>query len=193
MKYTGSGLALTESFEGIRLAAYPDPASGGDPWTIGYGHTKGVKRGDICTPAQAVAWLIEDAQWAQDEVNQLVTHDIDQDENNSLVDFVFNLGAGKFASSTLLKDINAGNFEAAANEFEKWDMAAGKVMAGLLRRRLAEKALFEKGMSEAGSATIAPNTANTVVATPATPVSATPTPSVMNVFEDSFMKALRVS
>lgn len=64
-------------------------------------------------------------------------------EFDSLVDFVFNLGAGNFDHSTLLALVNKGDMQDAANEFEKWDRCEGKAVAGLLRRRQAEEALFE--------------------------------------------------
>jgi GH24 family phage-related lysozyme (muramidase) len=66
-----------------------------------------------------------------------------QGEFDALVDFTFNLGSGNLQSSTLLKLVNEGQFETAAKEFEKWDLAGGKVVAGLLRRRKAEEQEFQ--------------------------------------------------
>lgn len=142
MNYSRDGLHLTEVSEGIRLTAYPDPGTGGAPWTIGYGHTHGVHPGDTCTQAQAEAWLMEDIAHANDVVNRLVKANLTQHQHDALVDFVFNAGEGNFASSTLLKDLNAGYMQLAANEFRRWDMAGGAHLAGLAHRRAAETELF---------------------------------------------------
>ena len=141
MTYSKAGILLTERFEGCRLAAYPDT---GGVWTIGYGHTHGVHQGVACTREQAEAWLREDIQAAADAVNRLVQISLKQPEFDALVDFVFNLGVGAFARSTMLKDINAGNLAAAALQFPLWDHDAGRVLAGLLHRRLAEQAEFNE-------------------------------------------------
>jgi lysozyme len=148
MEYSKNGLHLTESFEGVRLSAYPDPATGGDPWTIGYGHTgSDVYTGLTITQEQAEELLMKDVQKAVVAVNAKVTTEITQEEFDALVDFTFNCGAGNFSNSTLLKKVNARDFENAALEFEKWDMAAGKHMAGLLRRRHAEAQEFLSGLA----------------------------------------------
>lgn len=147
MNYSKNGLHLTENFEGLRLTAYPDPATHGDPWTIGYGHTGAeVHQGMTITQEQAEEFLMQDVQKAVQTVNSKVHTDLTQNEFESLVDFVFNVGAGNFAGSTLLRKINAGDMEGAALEFQKWDKAAGHVMAGLVRRRQAEADLF-KGLA----------------------------------------------
>lgn len=141
--YGGNDLALTEQFEGCQLTAYQDIAG---IWTIGYGHTgPDVTPGLTITQDQATQLLQQDVASAAGCVNQSVILPLNQDEFDALVDFVFNLGQGAFKSSTMLKDLNAGDFADAANEFDKWDHAGGKVVAGLLRRRQAEEALFEEG------------------------------------------------
>ena len=146
-QYSKNGLHLTEQFEGCKLNAYPDPGTGGAPWTIGYGHTgPDVHPGLTITQEQAEELLMQDTQKAAAAVNAKVTGDITQEEFDALVDFVFNVGAGNFAASTLLKKVNAGDFQGASHEFEKWDMAAGKHMAGLLRRRQAEELEFLKNI-----------------------------------------------
>ena len=147
-QYSKNGLHLTEQFEGCKLNAYPDPGTGGAPWTIGYGHTgPDVHPGLTITQEQAEELLMQDTQKAAAAVNAKVTGDITQEEFDALVDFVFNCGAGNFAASTLLKKVNAGDIHGAAAEFEKWDMAAGKQMAGLLRRRHAEAEEFLSSMA----------------------------------------------
>ena len=148
MEYSKNGAHLTESFEGLRLTAYADPGTGGAPWTIGYGHTGlDVHPGLTITQEQAEELLMQDIKKAAAAVNAKVTGDITQEEFDALVDFVFNVGAGNFAASTLLKKVNSGDIHGAAAEFEKWDMAAGKHMAGLLRRRHAEAEEFLSGLA----------------------------------------------
>jgi lysozyme len=139
MKYSKTGLQLTEQFEGCLLTAYQDQVG---RWTIGYGHTAGVVPGQTCTPEEAEAMLAADTAWAVAIVNHMVRVPLTQGEFDALVDFTFNLGSGNFSHSTLLALVNQGNFTAAANEFQKWAHAGGVVVAGLLRRRIAEQTEF---------------------------------------------------
>lgn len=137
---------LTEHFESCRLTAYPDPASGGDPWTCGWGTTgPDVKPGTVWTQAQADSRLTIRLDEAADDVDRLVKVLLTPSQKAALVDFTYNLGAGNLASSTLLKLLNAGNYQSAADEFPSWDMAAGKKLAGLVARRAAERTLFLTG------------------------------------------------
>lgn len=143
LTYSANGLALTEKFEGCRLTAYQDQVG---VWTIGYGHTgPEVVSGLSVTLEQAQALLERDIGKAAGCVNRSVNVRLTQAEFDALVDFVFNLGAGAFEGSTLLKRLNEGNFTAAAVEFDRWDRAGGAVVAGLLRRRQAETGMFESG------------------------------------------------
>lgn len=139
MTYSEAGLKLTESFEGCRLTSYQD--SGGI-WTLGYGHVQGITEGMTCTQEQAEEWLDEDIQWAERIVNQYVVVQLSQNQFDALVDFVFNIGSGNFVSSSLLEFLNQGSYQSAAQEFPRWDRAAGQVLPGLLRRRQAEQAMF---------------------------------------------------
>lgn len=139
MQYSLGGQRLTQSFESCRLTAYPD--SKGVP-TIGWGHTRGVRLGDTCTQAQADAWLLEDIQEAVAAVNRLVSVALTQHQFDALVDFTFNAGEGNFASSTMLRKLNAGDSAGAEAEFSRWDMCGGAHLAGLARRRAAEAAMF---------------------------------------------------
>lgn len=149
MEYSKDGLKLTERFEGCRLEAYPDPGTGGDPWTIGYGHTgPDVFPTLVITQEYAEKLLLEDVQKAVDNVNAKLKIEVSQDEFDALVDFAFNCGCRNLDNSTLLKKVNEGDHEAAAEEFLKWDKAAGHVMAGLLKRRQAEAALFLSDLSK---------------------------------------------
>jgi len=140
VNYSKQGLQLTEQSEGVRLGAYQDQAG---RWTIGYGHTAGVKPGDTCTQGEAEAMLEADIAWAVSVVNHYVNTPLTQGQFDALVDFTFNLGSGSLQHSTLLALVNARRFEAAAEEFERWSHAGGNVVAGLLRRRQAEEAEFK--------------------------------------------------
>jgi lysozyme len=136
---------IAKRHEGLRLKAYPDPASGGDPWTIGYGHTKGVKPGATCTQEMADQWFEEDWAEARQGVESAVTVPLSDKQRDALTSFVFNVGAGAFRKSTLLKLLNAGDYSGAANQLTRWTKAAGKTMPGLVRRRGEERAWFLSG------------------------------------------------
>lgn len=136
---------LTEQFEGLRLNAYPDPATRRAPWTIGYGHTgPEVVSGLEWSQAQAEAALMKDLESAEDTVNSLVVSPLTQNQFDSLVDFVFNEGAEHFERSTLLKLLNAGKFEDADAEFARWIFANGRKLPGLVARREAEAENFDE-------------------------------------------------
>jgi lysozyme len=142
MKTSDTGLAFIRDHEGLRLTAYPDPGTGGEPWTIGVGHTGGVSPGDTCTLDDAMQWLREDVGTAEGAIARLVKVSLTQNQFDALVSFIFNLGANAFAGSTLLKLLNAGDYDGAEAQFERWSRAGGHEMAGLLKRRHAEAALF---------------------------------------------------
>lgn len=139
MEVSRRGIALIQQFEGLRLAAYRDSA--GVP-TIGYGSTKGVRMGDEITEAQALELLVADIEHHADGVRRLVNVPLNQNMFDALVSFTFNLGVGALASSTLLKRLNAGDYQGAADELPRWVHAGGEKLRGLERRRQAERALF---------------------------------------------------
>lgn len=142
MKTGEAGRALIESFEALRLKAYPDPKTGGEPWTIGWGHTGSVREGDTCTEAEADALLAGDLMHAEDVVNELVRVTLSQDEFDALVSFVYNCGEGNFAKSTLLRLLNQMKYDQAADEILKWISPGTSVEKGLRRRRDMEWKLF---------------------------------------------------
>jgi lysozyme len=138
-----NGLSLIKSFEGCKLKSYPDPATGGKPWTIGYGRTTNVKPGDTCTQDQADDWVEAEYDGFEAGVVKLLGRaPTNANQLGALVSFAYNLGLGNLASSTLLKKHIKGDYVGAKAEFQRWNKAAGKVMAGLTRRRLAEAALY---------------------------------------------------
>lgn len=147
-KINPAGLALVKEFEGLErkipsrpgfVIAYRDIVN---VLTIGYGHTSGVRVGQVISFAEAEDLLRLDLAEAEDGVTQLVRVPISDNQFAALVSFAFNLGVASLAGSTLLRKVNAGDTAAAANEFLKWANAGGHPSAGLLRRRKAERALF---------------------------------------------------
>lgn len=136
------GLALIIRFEGLRLSAYPDPGTGAEPWTLGCGHTGGVKPGDTCTEREAMDWLRADCETAEACIDAYVEPELTQHQRDALISWIFNLGCRAFKGSTLLALINAGNFDGVPAQMLRWNKAAGHVMAGLTKRREAESALF---------------------------------------------------
>lgn len=145
-------IKLVQEFEGCekkrgdgRFDAYPDPGSGGDPWTIGWGTTgSDVKRGVTWTQQQCDDRFTQDLnKFAQRVAAIIGSAPTTQPQFDALVSFAYNVGTGNLTKSTLLKMHKAGNFAGAANEFGKWNKAAGKVMKGLTRRRAAEAALYQ--------------------------------------------------
>jgi lysozyme len=151
LTYTGE--RLTESFESKRNTAYddarpnyvlqPDDTIIGT-LTIGYGHTgPDVFIGQTISDDECVTLLAHDIASFAAFVNAQVTIKVTQNEFDALVDFCFNVGPGNLASSTLLRDLNAGDIQGAAAQFDNWQFSHGKKMAGLLTRREAETTLFQ--------------------------------------------------
>lgn len=131
---------LVRRSEGLRLTAYPD--SGG-VWTVGHGHTgPDVHEGVTITPETAERLFQKDMTAAARSVARLVAVPLNPNQLGALASFVFNLGAAAFRKSTLRRLVNAGDFDAASDEFLKWVYCAGRVLPGLLTRRAAERALF---------------------------------------------------
>ena len=139
--------ALLKKFEGCKLKAYKCPAG---IWTIGYGHTSAagtptVIDGMTISQKQADDILRQDLVKYETAVQGLVTQNLTQHQFDVLVDFCYNAGAGALKSSTLLKKINAGDFDAVPAELMKWTKGGGKVLPGLVRRRQAESAWWSSG------------------------------------------------
>jgi lysozyme len=138
------GLDLVKSFEGLRLESYLCPAK---VWTIGYGSTgSDIGPGLSWTLEQAEARLKKDLETFEKGVEGLIKTKITDNQFSALVCFTYNVGLGAFGRSTLLKTLNAGNHQDAANEFLRWNKAGGKELAGLTRRRQAERELFLKSL-----------------------------------------------
>ena len=103
-----------------------------------------VKKGDACTPEQAKSYFKHDLAKFEKTVNESVTVPLTQNQFDALVSLTYNIGSGAFNNSTLLKKLNKGDYQGAADQFLVWNKAGGKVMKGLVRRREAERALFLK-------------------------------------------------
>ncbi|AQT27767.1 endolysin [Ralstonia phage RS-PI-1] len=131
----GAALALGVKFEGEVLTAYRDPV--GIP-TICRGHTAGVQMGDKATPDECDALAHMDTMDALRDVDRLVKVELNGNELGAYTDFVYNVGATKFASSTMLRKLNAGDHAGACEELKRWVYAGGKVLNGLVKRRDAE-------------------------------------------------------
>ncbi|NLS53761.1 lysozyme [Hafnia alvei] len=144
MQISENGINLIKQYEGCRLTAYQDCIG---VWTIGYGWTqpiggKSIAKGMVISQQKADALLMQGIEQSENCVNNVVHHSINQHQFDALVDFAYNLGVNALKGSTLLKKINVGDYIGAANEFQKWNKASGKELAGLTRRRGAEKSLF---------------------------------------------------
>ncbi|MEG4408522.1 glycoside hydrolase family protein [Microcoleus sp. MON2_D5] len=136
----GEGFKLLTTFEGCELTAYDD---GGGVWTIGYGHTgDDVFPGLTISQTQAEELLRLDLEKFESFVEDAVEVQINDNQFSALVCFCFNVGPGGFGSSTLLRLLNEGNYQGAANQFPVWNKVNGEPWLGLTRRRLAERSLF---------------------------------------------------
>ena len=137
---TYKGLEFIKAKEGFRSHPYQDSVG---VWTIGYGTTKGIHAGTgAVTEAQGEALMWGDINSFHNELVNLVKVPLKQNEYDALMSFIYNLGADNLAKSTLLKKLNAGDYEGAANEFPKWVFAGGKVLDGLVTRRTQEQQTF---------------------------------------------------
>lgn len=145
MRISEQGVRLIKKFEGLRLTAYKCPTG---YWTIGWGHTYGVKSGQKITKEQAEVYLKQDLVVAEDAVDKLVSTPLNQGMYDALVSFVFNLGAVRFKNSTLLRRLNQGAYDLVPDEFLRWVYGTvdGKTqkLPGLVERRTAEKEMFVK-------------------------------------------------
>lgn len=145
MKTSPNGIALMHFYENCSLTAYPDPATGKAPWTIGWGDTgPDVKPGLVITQTQADERFKNRLarEFEPGVRSALQGRSVTQHEFDALVSFAYNVGVASLKSSTLLRMLHAGDKRAAAQQFLRWDRADGKRMLGLYRRRVSERALF---------------------------------------------------
>ncbi len=146
MRNIQKGIDLIKKWEGFRAKAYRDPVG---IWTIGYGtirypNGERVRAGEVVNVAQAEAYLTDHVRESVlPYMEDLITVPVTDNQYGALVSFIYNLGAGNFRKSTLLKKINNEDWFGAADEFDKWVYAGGRKLKGLVRRRAEEKALFK--------------------------------------------------
>lgn len=144
MKLSAEGLELIKQFEGFRSQQYRDVA--GLP-TIGYGHRIVLPESFTgkLSEADGAALLAKDVKEAEEAVSRLVKVPLTEGQFDALVDFCFNLGSGRLAGSTLLRCLNGGRYDDAAEQLLRWDLVAGEVNLGLKARREAEVRMWKAG------------------------------------------------
>ena len=140
MNISNEGLSLIKKFEGCELDSYKCAAG---VWTIGYGSTHGIEKGMSISKSRAEELLLEDIAQFEDIVDKAVSVNLSQNQYDALVSWTFNLGGGNLNSSTMLKVLNAGDYENVPEQIKRWNKAGGQVKQGLVRRREAEALLFE--------------------------------------------------
>jgi len=144
-------IAEIEKDEGFEAQSYPDPHNQTKTWAIGFGTNEDwVKPGMTCTRSQAEGWLMKKVHSIEDVVNRAVNVPLKQYQFDSLVNFTYNVGEGQltpvpkgFLGSTLLRKLNAGDYDGASHEFIRWIYAGGKKDPNLLKRRKEEEAEFD--------------------------------------------------
>lgn len=138
-----TGINLIKQFEGFRADAYQD---GGGVWTVGYGTTRlngrKVQAGDHLEEPAAASLMIATVNSFLATAASHIRVNLNQNQIDAIASFIYNLGVEQFESSTLLTMINASNFTGAADQFSRWIHDNGIVVAGLVRRRAAERTLF---------------------------------------------------
>lgn len=158
MDISERGLDLIKSFEGLHkkksdgyVHAYLDPV--GIP-TIGWGCTKNVKMGMKRTEAECEKMLMKEVAQFEDAVERLVKVPLNENQFAALVSFSYNVGSGALAKSTLLRELNRGNYDTVPSQLMRWVNAGGKKFSGLARRRAAEAALWSEPTSDGGPETV---------------------------------------
>lgn len=140
-----SGAYLVAPWEGKENKAYVDPVG---IYTICYGQTANVKKGDYKTDEQCLESLADELVKHDKQMRQYINVAITDKEHAAYLSFVYNVGVGNFRNSTLLKKLNQKEFESACKELDKWVYAGGKKLNGLVRRRAAEKEMCLEGVAE---------------------------------------------
>ncbi len=135
-------------FEGLRLNAYPDPATGREPWTACYGETEGVTRGERFTLAQCKAMLAASLESFATGMEGCITRPLPDTTYSAFLSLSYNVGTGAFCKSSVARLWNAGEGRSSCDAMLKWNRAAGVVMTGLTRRREQERALCLQGLAQ---------------------------------------------
>lgn len=139
LSLSAAGLVSIANLEGFSEKAYiPIP---GDVPTIGFGSTDGVRMGDTITPQKALERLMRDVGVAESAIGRCVKVPLSQSEYDAFTSFAFNVGGKAFCESTLVKKLNAGDYDGACDELERWVYSQKKVVPGLVNRRQVESRL----------------------------------------------------
>lgn len=152
-KLTQAGFGLIKAHEGLRLKAYPDPGTKGEPWTIGYGHTSAagvpkVTPDMVITKEYAEETFKRDLKTFENHVRFSVKTPITDEQFSALVSFMYNVGPTTFDKSSVLRAVNAGRFDLVPAKLALYNRAGGKVLKGLVRRRAEEGKMFSSGYDE---------------------------------------------
>lgn len=139
LKINAAGLDIIKRSEGLRFEAYQSVSG---RWFIGYGHSRTAQPGMIISEAEAEALLREDVEGAEASVKKLVTVPVNVNEFSAMVSLCYNLGAGNFGKSAVVREINLGNRQSAANAFRNHIRAGYQVLEHLKHRREEERTLF---------------------------------------------------
>ena len=141
MRSSDAAVEVLRTFEGLRLRAYLCPAM---VWTIGYGHTAGVRPGQVITLDEAEALLRQDIAHTEEALSRLISVELNAHQFGALMCFAFNIGIAAFKRSTLLARLNRGEADKVPGELRRWSHSRGIKLPGLVRRREAEILLWEK-------------------------------------------------
>lgn len=141
-------LALIKRWEGLRLEAY---RCEGGVLTIGYGSTRDVRAGQRITQVEAERRLLQDLAVSEAAVDRLVRVPLTDGQHGALVSWIFNVGEGAAAKSTLIRKLNGGDYDAVPVELMRWNKSKGRVVPGLTNRRAAEAGLWARGSQVAGN------------------------------------------
>lgn len=152
-RLTQPGFALIKQHEGLRLKAYPDPGTKGEPWTIGYGHTSAagipkVTPDMVITKEYAEDTFKRDLKSFENHVRFAVKTPITDEQFSALVSFVYNVGPTAFDKSSVLRAVNARQFDLVPAKLALYNRAGGKVLKGLVKRRAEEGKMFTSGYDE---------------------------------------------
>lgn len=140
MKTSADGLEKLTQREGKRNKSYLDT---GGVWTNGVGHTGDDVCANQCVDdKQVMLWLSQDVVEAEECINKCVNVPLTQEQFDALVSFTFNVGNKALETSTLLKKLNAGDYQGAADQFGRWTLDNGKIIPGLVKRRAQEREQF---------------------------------------------------
>ena len=140
MNTSAEGISLIKKFEGCELTAYQCSAG---VWTIGYGHTKGIEEGMEISQEEAEQMLVDELHEYENYINKYVTAPLSQNQFDAMVSWVYNLGPADLKASTLLKVLNAEDYDGVPAQIKRWNKAGGEILDGLIRRREAEARLFK--------------------------------------------------